>query len=125
MTKTAHPRVLVVDDDSDIRLLVRSILEGQEFVCEEAEGGAQALDMIPGFHPDIVLMDESMPGLSGSETAVKIRKGFPTTKIVLFSASIGRMSEIRGEQPGSQVDLWIPKEKVVGLPEILKKLLAG
>ena len=69
----SEPRVLVVDDHPVNRLLVSVMLREAGCVVAEVEGGQQALDRLVVEAFDIVLLDISMPGLSGDEVCRRIR----------------------------------------------------
>jgi DNA-binding response OmpR family regulator len=68
-----NPLVLVVDDDPQLRALLRMALELDQFVVEEAASGAEALEFIVTREPDLVLLNVLMPGLNGIETCRWIR----------------------------------------------------
>ena len=72
---TDHAKVLVVDDDPSIRLMVREVLGSAGFVIEEAEGGRQALRLFESFRPDVVLLDILMPEMDGFATLRSLRAG--------------------------------------------------
>jgi CheY-like chemotaxis protein len=61
------PRVLLVDDDSDFREAVRFLLEDAGYTVAEACDGHLALEIVEGFRPDLVLLDLTMPVMSGAE----------------------------------------------------------
>lgn len=58
-------RVLVVDDDFDIQLLLRLELEAEGYEVETADNGRIALERIPAMRPDVVLLDVMMPEIDG------------------------------------------------------------
>lgn len=66
--------ILIVDDDSTMRYLIREVLQQTGFQVIEAENGQQALDLFEQVIPDIVLMDVSMPGKDGYATCAEIRQ---------------------------------------------------
>ena len=66
-------QVLVVDDDPDIRGLVRELLERQGYDVTEAANGQEALRALYAAPPDVVLLDVSMPELDGWQTLERIR----------------------------------------------------
>ena len=68
-------RIAHVDDDADLRSLVRYVLESTAG-CEVAScaSGREALSVIPGFHPDLILIDAMMPGMDGLATVRALRR---------------------------------------------------
>ena len=68
-------RILVVDDERDIRNVLRILLEAEGYRVLEAANGNEALDLV-GSNPDIdlIIMDILMPGLSGVEACQRLRK---------------------------------------------------
>jgi len=71
----AHPtRILVADDDPDLRDILRSILEPAGFAVSEAMDGRSALHTIRGQPPDLVIMDYLMPGLTGPEVCAQLKQ---------------------------------------------------
>lgn len=80
--------LLIVDDHVLIRQGVRSLLNGHATVdiCGEAKDGEEAVQKVGELHPDIVLLDISMPRLNGIQAARQIRQIDPSTKIVFFTA---------------------------------------
>jgi CheY-like chemotaxis protein len=66
---------MIVDDDEQLRIVIRSILEHEGFKVVEAESGQQSLDMLKaGEAPDLVLMDVMMPEMDGWETCKTIKE---------------------------------------------------
>jgi DNA-binding NarL/FixJ family response regulator len=80
-------RVLVVDDHSVVREGIRHVLEGAEgfLVVAEAANGAEALDRATAERPDIVLLDLSMPGISGLDVVRQLRVRLPDTRVLILS----------------------------------------
>jgi DNA-binding NarL/FixJ family response regulator len=80
------PRILIVDDNSVARTTIRSFLDWHDFrVCGEAIDGKDAIRKVRELKPDIVLLDINMPGMNGIQTAAKILKLSPRTKIVFLT----------------------------------------
>ena len=76
-------RLLIVDDNREIRLLVRAALVDTEFeVVGEAVDGIDAIGMVMETKPDVVLMDIEMPSMSGIEATRHLMDRFP--KLVIF-----------------------------------------
>lgn len=79
-------RFLIVDDHEAMRRGLRSALGGAGWeVCAEASNGREAIDKVRELHPDVVILDISMPVMGGIEAAPEILKVAPRTKIVAFT----------------------------------------
>ncbi|MGZ8096161.1 MAG: hybrid sensor histidine kinase/response regulator [Methylosarcina sp.] len=70
----AGVRVLVVDDDADVRMSTALLLELNGYEVKTADSGEQAITLIGTFHPDVVLLDIGMPGENGYQVAQYIRR---------------------------------------------------
>jgi DNA-binding response OmpR family regulator len=68
-------RILVVDDDPDIRSVVRLTLEAEGYVVDVAEDGFAALRAVESSRPDCVVLDVMMPGIDGHAVLNRIRAG--------------------------------------------------
>ena len=81
-------RVLVVDDDADVRLLLRFVLEreGVSTIVAEAANGREAIDAAREHQPDVVVLDEAMPVMTGSEAIPELRVAAPGARIIMYSA---------------------------------------
>ena len=80
-------RILLVDDHAIVRNGVRTILSSREDieVCGEAENGKEAVEKAFQLKPDLIIMDITMPLLSGFDASVKIRKALPDVHILILS----------------------------------------
>src|ERR1700682_3619429 len=87
-----HPRVrvLVVDDHEVMRLGIRNLLEIQSgwSVCAEANNGQEAVEKSLQFHPDVIIMDLTMPVMNGLEAARQITQAQPKIPVILFSLHV-------------------------------------
>jgi PAS domain S-box-containing protein len=95
-------RVLVVDDNADMRAYLARLL-GQWWTVELAENGARALALAQEHPPDLVLSDVMMPGLDGFELLRALRAG-PRTRavpVVLLSARAGEEAQVEGLEAGA------------------------
>lgn len=81
-------RVLVVDDEPDIRVLVRTMLgiDGRFEVAGEAPNGRAALEQFAVLRPDVVVLDQRMPELEGLVAAARILAAHPEQPVILMSA---------------------------------------
>jgi CheY-like chemotaxis protein len=72
---TSLRRILFVEDDPDIQMVAKMALEALGgFVVLACSSGAEALDRVDGFSPDLVLLDVMMPGMDGPTTLVALRQ---------------------------------------------------
>ena len=80
-------RILIADDHEVMRRGVRGLVESQEewSVCGEAIEGNEAINKTRELHPDLLILDVSMPGVSGIEAALQILKDDPNMKILFFT----------------------------------------
>ena len=79
--------ILIVDDNANIRRLLRSFVEtntGFE-VCGEAENGPEGIKKAKELQPDLILLDMTMPGMHGTEAASILKKQLPDVKVILFT----------------------------------------
>ena len=85
---TSTVRVLIVDDEPDLRLLMRTMLDLDhriDIIGEAADGG-EALERFAELRPDLVLLDLRMPVMNGLEVAQRILQDHPDQRILLFTA---------------------------------------
>ena len=67
-------RILVVDDEPDIRNVLRILLSAHGYAVDEAENGLRAVEMVHAVEYDLIIMDIMMPELSGTDACTRIRK---------------------------------------------------
>ncbi len=80
-------KVLIVDDARFMRKTLTAILENSHYeVVGEAENGRQAVEMYRELQPDLVMMDITMPEMSGMEALRIIKKEFSDSKVIMCSA---------------------------------------
>ncbi|HEX4003975.1 MAG TPA: response regulator transcription factor [Candidatus Acidoferrales bacterium] len=80
-------RILIADDNEQVRHGVASFLSDDPAceICGEAADGQEAVQMTRELSPDVILLDVSMPGVSGLETARLLRQEAPKVKIIMMS----------------------------------------
>ncbi len=76
-------KILVVDDDPQIRRVMKATLVGHGYEVIEARTGEEALEKFPGEMPNLVLLDMNMPGVGGLETCRSLRQGSDIPVIIL------------------------------------------
>jgi CheY-like chemotaxis protein len=78
-------RILLVDDEANIRLLLSSILEAAGYLVDRAEDGFVALHKLQHAHPDLLISDLRMPNMNGFELLSVVRTRFPQLPIIAIS----------------------------------------
>ncbi len=78
--------ILVVDDEQKICLILSQILTEEGYTVKTVNSGEAAIDLAAAFQPDLILMDQNMPGLNGIETMDKIKKSHPEITTVILTA---------------------------------------
>jgi DNA-binding response OmpR family regulator len=111
--------ILVVDDDPDIRGLVRELLHRRGFAVSEASGGQQALRTFYAERPDLVVLDVTMPGVDGWKTLERIRE-LSDVPVVMLTAKATEMEKTRGLRAGA--DDYVTKP--FGRQELLARIEA-
>ena len=110
--KLLQLRVLIVDDMPSMCLLIKQYLRSHEavIVVGEALNGDEALRKAQESQPDVIIMDMSMPGLSGVEVARKIKNLLPNIYIYLCSAY--ELKEFKDLHIDSPADGFIQKSSL-------------
>jgi len=96
-------RVLIVDDDAQVRALCRRILERDGHAVSDASDGLEALQLVPSCSPDVIVMDVMMPNLDGLECTRRL-KASPATKdipVIMLSAATEAESINTGLEAGA------------------------
>jgi DNA-binding response OmpR family regulator len=126
MPPTERPaRLLLVEDDDDIRELFSATLRNAGYLPRVASSGQQALDEVCEFVPDLVISDVSMPGLSGLDVcrALKAAPRTSATAVLLVSAMFSEQDRAAGMQAGADDYLAKPIRPSVLLERV--RLLLG
>lgn len=116
-------RLLIVDDDLHLRKLVRTYAQLEQFQCEEAVNGQEALKLLAAHPFDMVVLDVMMPGLSGFETLSQIRKT-SQVPVIMLTARSEEYDKLLGFRLG--VDDYVskpfsPKELMARIGAVLKR----
>lgn len=94
--------IVIADDHPVVRMGVRNMLEGDENfqVLAEAGDGMEALKRVARFHPDVLLLDLSMPNLSGMETLRALMSRRDDTKTVLLTSEVDKVQMLEALRLG-------------------------
>lgn len=82
-------RILLVDDDLAIRVLYARVLSSAGFDTQIARHGKEALELVPQFQPDLIILDLVMPEQEGIETILKLQQQNRSWPILAISGAIG------------------------------------
>ena len=119
-------KILVVEDEPDIRKLVNYNLVQERYKVLEAEDGEQALKIVQRDKPNLVILDLMLPGLSGLEVCKLLRERSETAKlpILMLTAKAGEADRVLGLEMGADDYLakpFSPRELVARVRAILRR----
>jgi two-component system, OmpR family, KDP operon response regulator KdpE len=117
MGRGAGPRVLVVEDEPQLRFALRRYLEESGYAVREVEDSAGALREFDGFKPDVVLLDLMLPDGSGVDVCREIRRDHQTP-IVVLSALGDEKTKVKALDEGADDYLTKP----FGMDELLARI---
>jgi len=80
-------RILVVDDELEVRLVLGEFLSARGYEVAVAEGGQKALDLLEEFDPQVVLLDVTMPEMDGVETLRHLLEARPALPVIMVTAN--------------------------------------
>ena len=83
----AGGRILIVDDDAEVRMATRDFLTSKGHTVTVAESGIQALKLLDTVGPDVVLLDVAMPEMDGMETLRRIVARYPSLPVIMVTAN--------------------------------------
>jgi DNA-binding response OmpR family regulator len=112
-------RILVVDDDEDIRILLRELLQRAGYDVDEVEDGRAALRQLYATPPALVILDVTMPGMDGYQTLERIRD-LSDVPVLMLTARTQELEKVRGLSAGA--DDYVAKP--FGRQELLARVQA-
>ncbi len=114
------PRVLIVDDEAAIRRFLCASLEMLGYSIREASTGEEALQVVPAFRPDIILLDLGLPDIGGTEVTSSLRT-WTQTPIIILSVQGDESAKIGALDAGADDYLTKP----FGAGELLARIRAA
>ncbi|MBK7410657.1 MAG: response regulator [Saprospirales bacterium] len=110
MGQIKSAKILLVDDEPNILVPIEFLMQQQGFEVRKAFSGQEALDILPGYKPDVVVLDVMMPGMDGFEVAKRIRKlpGLRHTRILFLTAKGAEEDRMKGYSTGGEVYMTKP-----------------
>ena len=113
-------RVLIIDDEQEVRSPIRQMLTGAGYEVQEASDGYEGIEMCRAEPPDLAIVDIFMPKKSGLEVIEELKRDFPDVKVITISGVDARDGlDLKTLTRGYDADLAIEK------PFLLKDLLRG
>ena len=113
-------RILVVDDDPQIRRVMRTTLSGEGYEVEDARSGEEALEKIRASRHDLMLLDINMPGMGGLKTCRQVRASSDLS-IIMLTVRNTEQDKVQSLDAGA--DDFITKP--FGTPELLARIRAA
>jgi two-component system, NarL family, response regulator NreC len=119
-------RILIADDNPVLREGLKSVLSHSPIfdIVGESGDGLEAIDFVEKFHPDLVVMDLSMPRMGGIDATKEIKKNWPETKILTFT--VHKTSEYLSAASMAGANGYLSKDAPqTELIQSIKDILAG
>jgi two-component system, OmpR family, KDP operon response regulator KdpE len=113
-------RVLVVDDEPQIRRALKTNLEARGYQVDLAGSGEEALSLTASHHPDVVVLDLGLPGIDGVDVVLGLR-GWTSVPIIVLSVRDGEADKVAALDAGA--DDYVTKP--FGMDELLARLRAA
>jgi DNA-binding response OmpR family regulator len=119
-------RILVVDDEPDVRDLVRELLERAGHAVRTAANGREALRLLYDVRPQLIVLDVSMPELDGWATLQRVRD-ITDVPVLMLTARDGELEKVRGLQSGADDYVTKPfgRQELLARVEALLRRSAG
>jgi CheY-like chemotaxis protein len=102
-------KVLIVDDEDNVRRLVAVTLDGGDYEVLQAKDGAEALEIAGREHPTLVLLDVSMPGLDGIEVCRRIKADAATRDTTIVMLTAQAQAEVQRRATAAGCDTFLTK----------------
>ena len=122
-----RPHVLIVDDDAELRGMLCEYLSNEQIEVDTAPDGAAALRVIERQRPDLVLLDVSMPGLSGFDVLRRLREKWPVP-VLMLTARDDVVDRVLGLELGADDYLTKPfngRELLARIHAVLRRAQGG
>jgi two-component system, NtrC family, nitrogen regulation response regulator NtrX len=94
-------RVLVVDDEANLRRMLRAFLEEEGWSVEEAASAEEGLQRAEESNPDVILLDLVLPGATGLEILPRLRERVPGTPVIMMSGEATLSDAVRATREGA------------------------
>jgi two-component system KDP operon response regulator KdpE len=116
----SNAKILVVDDEPQIRRLLRATLTGHGYQVADARSGEEALEKFREYLPDLVIMDLNMPGMGGLEASREIRMD-SDVPIIILTVRNAESEKVEAQDAGADDFVCKP----FGMQELLARIRAA
>ena len=123
--KTTSAKILVIDDDKDLRYSLKRALAGRGWAVQEADSGEKGVEVAKREQPDAILLDNRMGGMSGIETLQLLRGAAPRAMVILMTAFGTTQTAIEAMKFGAFDYVMKPFDQAKLLALVEKALQAG
>ena len=113
-------RVLIIDDEEDIRVVLKEVFVRAGFDVDVASDADEGLDLMRERRADLAIIDVIMPGKDGVEAAYEIRMEFPNTKIIVISGG-GNVAPLEYEPAAIKTSAYLASASAIGADLTLTK----
>lgn len=94
-------KVLLVEDETTLAMIIKDTLEGQNFILETASDGVEGLRLFFEMRPDVLVADVMMPRMDGFEMVQRIRQSDRNTPVLFLTARSGVNDVVKGFELGA------------------------
>ncbi len=117
-------KILVVDDEPNIQKMLKTLLEINDYSVETVSNGKEALEVVKGISPDLVLLDLVMPKVDGYEVLENLKSNSATRQIpvILFTAAPPEIAAEKGADAIAAVDYVLKPFDRVTLSFLLQRI---
>ncbi|MFZ0444213.1 MAG: response regulator [Bacillus sp. (in: firmicutes)] len=116
-------KVLIVDDQYGIRILLNEVLQKEGYDTYQAANGLQALEIVQENVPDLILLDMKIPGMDGIEILKRVKALYPDMKVIIMTA-YGELDMIQEAMDLGAITHFAKPFDIVDIREAVKKYLA-
>ena len=113
--------ILIVDDNPDMRKLIRSSITVSTDTVDECVDGSKVMDAYANLHPDFVLMDINMPVMNGIEATRNLKKQYPEARVIIVTSY--SEIELREDAKEAGAENYFQKENLMELKNYLTQQL--
>jgi two-component system, NtrC family, response regulator AtoC len=88
-------QILVVEDDVQVAQMLHAVVVDSGYDCMCAENGLKALRLVRTYQPDVILLDHYLPGMTGVELLIHLRREHPEIPVVMVTANADQQTALR------------------------------